>query len=560
MKLAGIEFKNFKSFGNNGISINPLKKCNILIGQNNVGKSNVLKAIKLITDYFKTDKKITLVELDLHKRQLDAPFIFTLHFLIEKDDSQNSHLLSVIENNSVWFKFKWELNGKPQIIDHSFAQMTDMHKSNIVLNRFTGRQWSRSVTPKEIRDSFLTEDTKNHIWKTFQEYIPKVHIIPEFRKIREGGKLSFDGEYLVETLAHYQHPEIGRDEDQQKFKEVEKHFCSLLNLPNAKIEISKNNPTLIINDIIRLPLSSFGTSAHELLILLTSITSMDNSICCIEEPEIHFHPLLQKAFLQFLLNQNNNTFILSTHSPAFINIIRENTDVQVVHLKNINNTSEQISIQSKSDMWDLLKDIGVSPSDLLQSNCVIWVEGPSDIHYINRWISLLDPELKENQDFSFFCYRNLGKILIDSEDVDNSKTNILNVNRNAILILDSDKRDASDSIKKEKKHVLENCIKNNVFCWITKGKEIENYLTSSTIKKSLQDLRQIEIDIAIGLYDDFSEQIDRVITTKGTKPLKYDDNKPEIARKISEFITGDDIKDELKEKLTELIKQIKSFN
>lgn len=560
MKFSGIEIKNFKSIGNNGISINPLKKCNILIGRNNVGKSNVLKAIKFITDHFRSNNKTKLAELDLYKREKDTPFIFTLFFTIEKNDSHNSQLLSALENNSVWFTFKWGLNAKPEIIDHSFAQMTDFHKSNLVLHRFTGRQWSREVTPREIKSTFLSEETKNQIWNAFQNYIPTVNIIPEFRKIRGGEKLSFDGEYLIETLALYQQPEIGKDEDQKRFNEIEKHFCSLLNLPNARVEISKSNPTLIINDGIRLPLSSFGTSVHELLILLTSITSMDNSICCIEEPEIHFHPLLQKEFLQFLLYQPSNTFIINTHSPSFINAIKESENIQLIHLKSINNTTEQISVQTKSETWDLLKDIGISPSDLLQSNCVIWVEGPSDIYYINRWISLLDSTLKENKDFSFFCYRNLGKLIIDNEGGDNYKTNIFNVNRNSIVIMDSDKKNEFDELKKEKNRVLENCTKNNVYCWITKGREIENYLTNTTIKKSLQQLRQIEADINIGLYDNISELIDRAIKEKEIKPLKYDENKNEISKKISEFIELDDIKDELKEKLTELIVQIKSFN
>lgn len=49
--------------------------------------------------------------------------------------------------------------------------------------------------------------------------------------------------------------------------------------------------------------------------------------------------------------------------------------------------------------------IGVKASDLLQSNCVIWVEGPSDRIYIKKWIELFDGHnLEEGLDYQFIYY------------------------------------------------------------------------------------------------------------------------------------------------------------
>ena len=560
MKLSGIEVSNFRSVGEKPIKIFPLKKCNILIGQNNVGKSNVIKAIKIIFDHLRLDDKIGLDELDLFNRDKDKPFLFTIYFNIEASNQSDSEFKRYIEGDIIWFKFKWGYNSKPQIVDYTFARVTDQKKSGLALNRFTGRQWTRPVSAEDIFSTFLQEDNKKRVWGVFKNFLPTVNIIPEFRQIRKGDKLTNDGQNLIETLAHYQHPEIGKDEDQVKFNNIEKFLRILLNLPDAKLEVSKNNSTLIINNGIRLPLSSFGTSVHELLILLTSITLNNHSICCIEEPEIHFHPRLQKAFLEFLLSEPQNTFILSTHSPAIINSIRDNLDIQLIHLKRIENTTEQISVQTKSDLWEILKDIGTSPSDLLQTNCIIWVEGPSDTYYINKWISLLDSNLKENKDYSFFCYRNLGKLLIDAEDVDNGKTNVLSVNRNSIVIMDSDKNKESEELKSEKKQVVESCKENNTLCWVTLGKEIENYLSTKTIKKAVLELRKSEIEIKFGLFDKFAEKIDSALIGKGLETLNYNKNKNSLSKKIAEFIEKDDIQEELKESLKSLIEKIKSFN
>jgi len=287
---------------------------------------------------------------------------------------------------------------------------------------------------------------------------------------------------------------------------------------------------------------------------------MDNAICCIEEPEIHFHPILQKEFLRFLVDNTENTFFISTHSPAFINAIKDSTKVQLIHLKKVGQITEQSSIFKKGETWDLLKDIGVNPSDLLQSNCIIWVEGPSDIYYLKKWISLLDSNLVDNRDYSFFCYSIHRTLFIDNEEIDNTRTNVLSINRNSIVVVDSDKKNTEDKIKTEKSHIIESCKKNNIHCWLTDRREIENYLSKSTVKRALKSLRDVEVEIEIGMFDDIGERMDQELKSKKLLPLNYCNNKTSLANKFSSFIELEDIDKELMENISALIQKIKSFN
>jgi predicted ATPase len=41
-----------------------------------------------------------------------------------------------------------------------------------------------------------------------------------------------------------------------------------------------------------LPLTSLGMGIHEVIILAVAATVIRNQVVCIEEPEIHLHPLL----------------------------------------------------------------------------------------------------------------------------------------------------------------------------------------------------------------------------------------------------------------------------
>lgn len=58
-----------------------------------------------------------------------------------------------------------------------------------------------------------------------------------------------------------------------------------------------------------------------------------NAICCIEEPEIHLHPRLQREFIDFITTETTNQYLISTHSPTFINAINKPDNVQVFHLR-----------------------------------------------------------------------------------------------------------------------------------------------------------------------------------------------------------------------------------
>jgi putative ATP-dependent endonuclease of OLD family len=51
-----------------------------------------------------------------------------------------------------------------------------------------------------------------------------------------------------------------------------------------------------------------------------------------------------------------------------------------------------------------LEDLGYHASDLLQSNGVIWVEGPTDRLYLLKWLELTGLKAKEDLDFTIMFY------------------------------------------------------------------------------------------------------------------------------------------------------------
>lgn len=180
--------------------------------------------------------------------------------------------------------------------------------------------------------------------------------------------------------------------------------------------------------------------------------------------------------------------------------------------------------------------LGVKASDLLQSNGIIWVEGPSDRIYINKWLEMSSlGELHEGKDYQcvFYGGRLLSNLSLEDEE---DLINLMNVNRNAIIVLDSDKKNIKFPLNKTKKRILEEAEKNGIMTWVTKGREIENYIPEEILKKYYGKEKSRQ---KFDRFQNIEEYIDKIKNGEGKKFLR---DKTEFARNILNESKWDDFK------------------
>lgn len=100
---------------------------------------------------------------------------------------------------------------------------------------------------------------------------------------------------------------------------------------------------------------------------------------------------------------------------------------------------------------NILDELGCRGSDILQANGIVWVEGPSDVVYLKRWIEMYCDEsglapLKQGLDFEFQMF---GGALLDSlsfvhsqemspEEQRRKLVEMFSFSRNAFVVIDSD--------------------------------------------------------------------------------------------------------------------------
>ena len=575
MKLSGIEIRNFRSIGNDSVELKPWKKCNILIGQNNAGKSNVIRAIKKIaTAYHKRQPRVPALIAELqrdefHRLDTKEQFSFSLYFSGETSKENEVQLMETLGLEELYFIFSNKQGEQALAIeDFSFANIENRRLLDFLYKELTGSDLSRHVTKEKVREIFL-KDSYRYFFKYCNQAFPEVQVIPVFRQIQPGQEYQFNGARLIQLLGQYQHPARGNDSERDKFDRIQAFTRRLLHLPEAELEVTHDNELILIkNDGLRLELEAYGTGVHELIILVTAILSIENSICCIEEPEIHLHPTLQREFIRFLVEETSNQYLISTHSPTFINAhvnmpAKIAEQIQVFHVQLRDGATLGHPVLEDEQSLVALNDLGVHASDILQSNCVIWVEGPSDRVYINHWLSLVAPDLIEGLHYSIMFYggrllSHLSVLRENSNDkVPEELVDVLKINQNAIVIMDSDRAKPRARLNATKMRVRDECEKSSGLCWVTDGREIENYLLPEVLGVTLGIDSSL---FSVGPYDKLEVVIETGMKKAKEKPIRYASDKVGYARDFIEHFEKDHIKPDLQTQLKKVVDKINYWN
>lgn len=322
-----------------------------------------------------------------------------------------------------------------------------------------------------------------------------------------------------------------------------------------------------------IPLSKMGSWMKTILLVLLNLIVIpiihNRDICdyifILEELENNLHPAMQRRLYDFIIKYSENNpwaiFFISTHSNIVIDIFSKYRQSQILHIFNDNKNSFVKTILDKIWQKQILEELDYRASDLLQTNWVIWVEWPSDRTYINKWLQLKFPELKEWIHYSimFYWWRLLSHLSFknaNSNEV-NSFIEILKINQNAFVMIDRDGKTAWVKINSTKSRILAELWINT--CWITDWIEIENYLNWWILTKWLSRKHNYTwSSLTIGKFDKIDTKIPASIW------IKYSDLKVKYSQEIIEFIELVDITSDLKlknniEQLWLLIKKWNKF-
>lgn len=365
MRIRHAAIINFKAL--QSVSI-PLNQFSILLGENDTGKTTVLKAI----DVFFQGKKIEDPNL-FYRKDITQNISITLSFenLPEKEDFKSFFR----SDGSIVVRKEFSFN-KPLIVK------AILDKEQVV----------------EIPKSIL------ELWFSSDNY----HFIPVRRDLNVQFSMA-KSSLLGKILRAKMKSAIEKDETIRSLLEVEKALKFALGEPkdilqnflqqqlhNPKMKLDFDNikvdPIEGVSFDIRLTDDKIedilienrgaGTQNNLIIALFRLVADSDIGqyiIFAMEEPENSLHPKAQSQLLSVIRDiSEKSQVIVTTHSPVFIERTNFENNIYLSRTMNGNTIVKTFDI---SFLPTLRMDLGIRPSDALLKgggNCALLVEGNTE--------------------------------------------------------------------------------------------------------------------------------------------------------------------------------------
>ncbi len=312
----------------------------------------------------------------------------------------------------------------------------------------------------------------------------------------------------------------------------------------------------------RCPLSRMGSGLKTIILVLLNllvIPELDEyknkkMVYGFEELENNLHPAMQRKLFEYIYEfaeMHDVQVFITTHSHVAINAFYDKDDAGIFHVYKQDGRAFVKRIESYLDKPRILDDLDVKASDLLQSNGIIWVEGPSDRVYIKHWLDLYFPDrFVEGVHYQFLYYG--GRLLsqYSAEEV-TELISVIKTNRNAVIVMDSDKRNRNARLNDTKKRIIAEFDALGMMSWVTKGKEIENYIPKTAIEEALE----VSLKAQCGQYELFPGYIEKYYRGFTGKKVRF-------ARCVVDHMTEENMAGmmDVKKRVTELGERIVEWN
>lgn len=500
--INGLSISDYRSIGEEQ-RIAPLGKINVFVGPNNCGKSNILR----------------FIATNLHNLHLIAAGRANTSFASEPHILRNSPTNALLAISSSVEDFNSSLTNAGRK-----SRYTDLLYPLVFADDhiWIGKTWPDDETINKAK-SWLTRENWRDIWATAtrmgggsfeSHWIPQtlellrnlvpapssVYEIPihrhanandvkeEKRPKTETQILSGDG--AIKKLAAMQNPDHSRhDQRRNQFEKIQNFVRLITDDSTAELSVPHSQDKILVrlNKQPFLPLSDLGSGVEQVVLHAISTTFANDSVVTFEEPELHLHPVLQRQLLKYLATETTNQYFISTHSAHMIDELHAN----VFQVKLTDGQSVIEYANTDAARHQLCRELGYKPSDIVQSNCTIWVEGPSDKVYLQHWIKNKDPILQNRLHYSIMFYG--GKLLshLSADNTDDPVENLIQLrlmNRQIAVVIDSDKTKADQDIRTTKSRVVSEIRNNGGFAWVTQGREIENYVNPATLREAVEEV------------------------------------------------------------------------
>jgi len=372
--LKSVKIKNYKCFRNVSFS---LKDINVLIGENNAGKSTVIEVIKLIALGIEKAKTGTYTECP----------IFMESSITEKCILLNIENL-LIDISTASYKY----NKQPSVITAYFDD-----KVNIKITIY-----DNEVVFQVFQDSICIANRKSFMLLN----IAPIFVMPHFNLLRDlesliEEKRTKNDRFNYRSSLHFRNELLLYKDDITLLNEfIAKTWQNLF------LQISYNPGDQYILALVRdkdfsAEIKNYGSGLQMWLQILWFLCKIrtDECIVVLDEPDVYIHADLQRK-LYGLVSNRFKKIIIATHSIEIIN------EAELSNILCVDKKLEKFSFcKDKTALEKVLSSLGSNQNftftKLHRHNKCLFVEG-NDISYLNSLFSICNNnETVSLKDFAY---------------------------------------------------------------------------------------------------------------------------------------------------------------
>lgn len=458
--ISRVKIKNYRNFKDVDVRLGHKQ---IIIGENNVGKTNFLKALQLILDPTLSDEDRMLEESDFNDTLVN-PMENKEEIVIEvyiENYSNNKTILTVFQDATVKNEkgkevLKLTYRFFPYIDDAgNIEYQYNIFKGNDETKKFGSyeRKYLNLKVIKALRDveSEIRNSRTSPIQRMLKDYaIDKKDLERIAEEYRKNGEEILNLDELVDLTNNInkrfgtilgsddfdvslQAMEIspGRVLSSLKLLMAQRHTSDIsLGLNNilyismilqmlqdktvpSLIKEDKYNELIVLagGDIVK---DTYEQSQNRNYFLKEGISDVQHkklysfmsknmpisnavTILAIEKPEAHLHPVNQRLIYKDVIQNSNNSVLLTTHSTHITAIAPINS---IVHLHNDGTKGTEIHATAampmdEGEFLDVERYLDVKRGEIYLGKAVLLVEGIAEEYLVPRFAELLGKPLDE---------------------------------------------------------------------------------------------------------------------------------------------------------------------
>lgn len=377
MLIEWIRIKGFRNFDDETIN---LANQTLIIGANDVGKTNLIYALRILFDRSLSDKDLELYDSDYNVFTKTESIEITVKISEVTEDCLISTFKGDLQNGTVYIQYKNMKNGEYSIsaghsedtlenkLSRFYIKRLNMEyvNTNRNLTSFMKREKNQILEDaKLILDDGLKEADEESVLEMQDDLTMLNEKIDNLNYIKKS--LESVNTELGELAIHNENQTLS-------FKNANSDIKRLLD--NLELTYATDGETLTLG----------GDGRNNQIFLATWVAKQKNkktlekvTFFAIEEPEAHLHPHQQRKLSNYLLENFEEQVFITTHSPHIASEFRPN---KIVKLYTKNKRTKVAMGGCSEDVKLNFNDFGYRldaiTADIFFVNAVFLVEGPSE--------------------------------------------------------------------------------------------------------------------------------------------------------------------------------------